>query len=709
MSTGDSLTEIYVYENTQLLEQLEEMLLDSEKNAALEKSHIDEIFRVMHTLKGSSAMMGYEGLTQLSHGMEDMFAALRQNLDTPKEAWEPIISLVLECVDFFKGEIAKVQSGASPDGEIASLHSRAVDLLHMIEGGSAQPGAIIMPGDPAPATTTAAATVAAPVSPKGEGQHYYKARLFFANGSAMESVRAFAVVNSLDGLYTRIAHEPKDLNVNCDDLIIANGFLLYLESPLDGAEIESKLSDTMFLQSLEFSELSPEEALPHFSSSPAGMAEPVAAPQRPQAQAEPPQERILMQQQAASLPEQESKEATPGAPKSITHNFLSVNVGKVDKLMDLVGEIVTTESMVIKHPEILKLHIESFEKQSRRLRQLTDELQDVVMSIRMVPISSTFRKMQRIVRDMSLKTGKEAQLILLGEQTEVDKNVIEHLSDPLMHMIRNGMDHGLEPAAERLSKGKPAMGTIVLEARNTGGDVIITVTDDGQGLNRDKLIKKAQERGLTQKSESEISDREAYNFILLPGFSTNEQVTEFSGRGVGMDVVCSNVEKMGGNVSISSEPGKSTTFTLQIPLTLAIIDGMDVRVGSEHYIIPILNIKESFELKAKDLIVAPDGTESIIIRGKCYLVQRIHRLFNVPNAEENLGSGIMVLVESDRGSVCLFVDQLVGEQQAVIKPLPTFITHILGRLPYISGCTILGNGSISLIMDVNSLTANGTV
>lgn len=701
MSTCDSLTEVYVYENTQLLEQLEEMLLDSEKNAALEKSHIDEIFRVMHTIKGSSAMMGYEGLTQLAHGMEDMFAALRQNLETPKEAWELIISLVLECVDFFKNEISKVQSGLLPDGEIARLHERALGLLLMItgkpEGGASQPKTALMPGESFPSSEPLAAGVD---GSKDGDLRYYKARLFFTNGSAMESVRAFAVVNSLEGLYTRLVHEPKDLNVNCDDIIIANGFLLYLESPCGRREVESRLSDTMFLQSLEFSELAPREALPRLAASLQGRPAEAARNRAYQGGEEAPGQPVK------PGPDQELKESAAGAPKSITHNFLSVNVGKVDKLMDLVGEIVTTESMVIKHPQVVDLHIESFEKQSRRLRQLTDELQDVVMSIRMVPISSTFRKMQRIVRDMCLKTGKEAQLMLLGEQTEVDKNVIEHLSDPLMHMIRNCVDHGMESAEERLANGKPAVGTIVLEARNTGGDVVITIADDGQGLSRDKIIKKAQEKGLTQKSEGEISDREAYNFILVPGFSTKEQVTEFSGRGVGMDVVCSNVEKMGGTVSIDSEPGRSTTFTLQIPLTLAIIDGMDVQVGGEHYIIPILNIRESFELKTKDLIIAPDGTESIIIRGKCFLIRRLHQLFGVPNGKEDLGAGIMVLVESDRGSVCLFVDQIVGEQQAVIKPLPNFISHVLGRLPYISGCTILGNGSISLILDVNSLATN---
>lgn len=722
MSTGDSLTEVYVYENSQLLEQLEEMLLDSEKNAYLEKSHIDEIFRVMHTIKGSSAMMGYEGLTKLAHGMEDMFSPLRQNPEMPKEIWELVINLVLECIDFFKNEIAKVQEGLLPDGEMGALHERSVALLHKINGKpeeapAQESAAIIMPGDASSAAEPSAPREGASATIAGNGTpRYYKAKIHFANGSSMESVRAFAVVNSLEGLYTRISHEPKDLNVNCDEAIIANGFTMYLETAVDSKEIEARLAETLFLQSLEFSEMSTQEIQSIYPDSPVlakaqeEAAAPAAAEKEPvkaaaAAAASPAADTAAAPAASKAAAAKEGAKA-PGGAHGITQNFLSVNVGKVDALMALVGEIVTTESMVTKHPQVVDMHIESFEKQARRLRQLTDDLQDVVMSIRMVPISSTFRKMQRIVRDMCHKTGKQADLVLLGEQTEVDKNIVENLSDPLMHMVRNSVDHGIETVEERLAKGKPAKGTIVLEARNTGGDVIITISDDGQGLDKSAIVRKAQDRGLTQRSEMEISDREAYNFIMAPGFSTNDVVTEYSGRGVGMDVVCSNLEKMGGTVSVDSEPGNGTTFTLHIPLTLAIIDGMEVKVGNEHYIIPIQNIQQSFELKDQDLIVEPDGSESIIIRGQCFHVRRLHQLFGIPGAKEDLREGIIMLLDSERGSICLFVDQIVGEQQAVIKPLPTFITSSLGRLPYISGCSILGNGGISLIMDVNSLTSS---
>jgi len=291
MSTSDSLTDVYVYENSQLLEHLEEMLLDSEKNSVLEKAHIDEIFRVMHTIKGSSAMMGYDALMKLAHGMEDMFSPLRQNPDIPKETCENIISLVLECIDFFKGEIAKVQDGLLPDGEIGDLHERAMALMATINGEEAAPKAetapatIVMPGDPVPETAPAAAEASAAAGV--EGMQYYKALLHFTAGCAMESVRAFAVVNSLDGLYARIAHEPKDLNVNCDEAIIANGLLLYLETNCERDEIEARLGETLFLQSLEFSEVPAAEALAAMGESPASAAapEPEPAPADPVAAA----------------------------------------------------------------------------------------------------------------------------------------------------------------------------------------------------------------------------------------------------------------------------------------------------------------------------------------------------------------------------------------------------------------------------------------
>ena len=369
--------------------------------------------------------------------------------------------------------------------------------------------------------------------------------------------------------------------------------------------------------------------------------------------------------------------------------------------MNLVGEIVTTESMVEKQSQLENFDSDNFEKQARRLHQLTNELQDVVMSIRMVPISSTFTKMQRVVRDMSKKTGKIVDLVLIGEQTEVDKNILENISDPLMHMIRNSMDHGIEMPNDRRESSKPEKATITLEAKNTGGDVVIIIKDDGKGLDKDVIVKKAIEKGITSKSIEEISDKEAYNFILAPGFSTNTAVTEYSGRGVGMDVVHTNIRKLRGSISIDSEKGKGTMIVLRIPLTLAIVDGMKVEIGNEIYIIPSLNIKEVFRQGVYDIVENPNGEEHSIIRGNCYEIRRLSNILGI-NTEKS-DDGIMILVESEMGSACIIVDGIIGQQQVVIKPIPTLLTQFEKVQSSMAGCSILEDGSISLIFDVNSI------
>ena len=260
-------------------------------------------------------------------------------------------------------------------------------------------------------------------------------------------------------------------------------------------------------------------------------------------------------------------------------NIISVNVTKLDKLMDLVGELVISEAMVTQNPDIAGLTLDNFQKAARQHRKIISELQDVAMSIRMIPLSATLQRINRIVRDMSRKLSKEVRLEITGEETEVDKNIIERISDPLMHLVRNSVDHGIEPAEERKKKGKPEAGTITIEAKNAGGDVLIIVKDDGRGLDKESILKKARANGLINKPETELTDKEIYSYIFLPGFSTTEEITEFSGRGVGMDVVAKNIADVGGTVSVDSTPDEGTTITLRIPLTLAIMGGMIVRVG----------------------------------------------------------------------------------------------------------------------------------
>jgi two-component system chemotaxis sensor kinase CheA len=379
--------------------------------------------------------------------------------------------------------------------------------------------------------------------------------------------------------------------------------------------------------------------------------------------------------------------------------MISVNVIKLDELMDLVGELVKSEAMVTGNPELAGLSLDNFYKAARQLKKITNELQDNIMSIRMVSLGPTFQKMNRLVRDMSRKMGKEVQLEIIGEETEVDKNIIEHLGDPLMHLIRNSMDHGIEVAAEREAKGKERRGKITLEAKNSGGDVWIIVKDDGRGLNKEKILRKALEHGLTKKSENELTDKEIYSFILLPGFSTNDTVTEFSGRGVGMDVVQQNIDNIRGSIYIDSILDLGTTISIKIPLTLSIIDGMTIKVGGSRYTIPITSIKESLKISNEEVIRDMEGNEAVMLRGQSFPVTRLHKLFKVATEATELSEGIIVMVENDGRTMCLFADELLGEQQVVVKTLPRYIKKVKG----IAGCTILGDGGISLIMDIAGL------
>jgi two-component system chemotaxis sensor kinase CheA len=307
--------------------------------------------------------------------------------------------------------------------------------------------------------------------------------------------------------------------------------------------------------------------------------------------------------------------------------------------------------------------------------------------------------------NMSKKLEKEVRLELIGEETEVDKNIIDHISDPLMHLIRNSIDHGIEKSEERKAKNKPEFGTITLEAKNTGGDVLIIVKDDGRGLNKESILSKARKNGLVGKTERELTDKEIYSLILMAGFSTKEEVTEYSGRGVGMDVVNKNIDAIGGTVSIDSIEGEGTEITLKIPLTLAIIDSMTIKTGESLFSVPITSIRESFKARNEDIIIDSEGNEMIMIRGQCYAAVRLYELYKINTEVKNITDGIMLMVENNGDALCIFADEIIGEQEVVIKALPGYIRN-LKKVRGLSGCTLLGDGSISLILDVGDLTAS---
>lgn len=378
-----------------------------------------------------------------------------------------------------------------------------------------------------------------------------------------------------------------------------------------------------------------------------------------------------------------------------TSETVKVDTQKLDSLVNLVGELVIANALI---NEFLGSNANGANKNISHLNKIVKEIQDEVMSMRMVPLKSTFQKMARLVRDVSSKMGKKVHLEISGEDTELDKTVTEEIGDPLVHIIRNSIDHGIESNEERVAKGKPAEGLVRLDAFHRGGNIVIEVEDDGKGLSKERLLKKAIEKGLVEPNAS-LSDQQIYNLIFAAGFSTAEKVTDISGRGVGMDVVKKNVERLRGKVDISTVEGKGTKISIKLPLTLAIIDGMIVQVGAEKYIVPMLSIEESIRPKKDDISTVLHRGELINVRGKLLPMVRLHNLYNIKPKKTNPWEALILIVEGEGHRCGLLVDDLLGQQQIVIKSLGEQFRNIRG----ISGGAILGDGHIGLILDVGGI------
>jgi two-component system chemotaxis sensor kinase CheA len=654
---------------------------------------INEIFRIMHTIKGSSAMMMFDNIAGVSHSIEDLFYYLRE--ETPKNVdYKRLSDHVLSGADFVKEELAKIQDGEKADGDGTELAKTIDRFLQQIKG-KLPPDAPPAKAKKAPAQTPPPEPAqAAPPEPQkpstaGDNMHKYKAKIFFQEGCEMENIRAYTLVHNLQDYATDITHVPQDvIDEETIPLIRQSGFLAEFTSEKDYNFIHSHLSATVYLRELTLEELTAPGAV--------SAAAPVASVASDEAEAEDIEVVEEISSPVAPLPmDIPVTEAAHKKGASASH-MISVNVSKLDALLNLMGELVISEAMVTQNSELDGLQLESFNKETRQLRKIISNLQQTVMQMRMVPLSATFFKMHRIVRDMCRQLDKDVQLDIIGEETEVDKNIIEHIADPIMHIIRNSIDHGVEHPAERKESGKPVKARVLLEAKNAGGDVLIIIRDDGRGINTEKVLRKAEANGLTTKPGSEYTDREIQQFIFLPGFSTNDQVTAFSGRGVGMDVVSSNLEIVGGTALVDSVPGEGTTFTLKIPLTLAIIEGMSVLVAGAQYTIPIVHIIKSFKAHPENLFTDPSGNEMITERGEIFNIVRLHDFFNIEGAVTDICEGTLIMLENGEHVVCLLVDDLIGQQQAVVKSMPKYFKKVRG----LSGCTLLGNGDISLIIDV---------
>ncbi|SCJ36492.1 Chemotaxis protein CheA [uncultured Butyricicoccus sp.] len=689
-NSGDSVLEMYLYETNTLLEQLDNIMLAAEQADTLSQDDVNEIFRIMHTLKGSAAMMEYEPLMTIAHRIEDLFYLIRENtMDIVPEQDRPkLFDLLFRSIDYFRDEIGKIEKGEPLSTNI----DRFVETINMFIDKIKNDGQVAGSSGEAPSADQAAAqgcrTATVENAPAG---YPFALRVFLDEGCGMENLRAFMIVSDVRDSGTQFLYQPEDLESNTarSPEIAENGFTMYFAAENERKAAIPLISDLGFVKTYQ-----------EIDAAPAPEA------QRDEKQEPAPEATGQTEPQKAAPAAGAEATSGKGSGHQIKQSLISVNLSKLDQLMAVVGEIVITETMVTASPDLRGIEdakLDNFYKSARQLRKLTDELQDISMSLRMVPVSGTFQKMRRIVRDMGQKLGRKAQLSIIGEDTEIDKTIVDAISDPIMHIVRNSMDHGIEPDEQmRIDAGKNPVGEITLSAQNTGSEVIIKIEDDGMGVDCDAVLRKALRQGLASP-DVEYNQREIMNFLMMPGFSTNQEVTEFSGRGVGMDVVKKNVETVGGVVTMTSEKGKGSCTTLKIPLTTAIMDGMEVRVGESIFTIPIQNIRQSFKVTEKDIIHDAMQGEIINKMEEFYPVVRLYNVYGIEPQSTSINDGILVWVESSESSCCLFVDELLGKQQVVIKPLPSYLNNFKIKDAGIAGCTILGDGNISLILDVTNL------
>lgn len=710
----EGMLDMYLFENGQLLEQLQETVLEQKDADCFDEDTINEIFRTMHTIKGSSGIMMFDNVTAISHKLEDVFYYIRES-HPQNIVHEVLVEHVLEVVDFITGEMDKIQDGSPADGDPAAIIADLDQFLDEIKNGAVKEGKKLPQENVSEAPTH---FYIAPVA--NSASHFYKIYITFYPETDMANVHAYKTVYALKEFAEDLLYEPEDLISDDSSIstLMEDGFRILLQAQCTEEDIRNVVKPGYDIERVDIYECKAEEFLQgfDFGDQPAHHIDLESSSEEIEAKVQAAQESGEKEEAEKADKQEKPKMApgdfviqskSPGKPKKLAKDkpkgekaaFISVNVQKMDQLMDLIGELVISESVVLQNPDLKVpgLNLSNFNKAAQQMAKIATDLQNVIMSMRMVPLTNIFQKMNRLVFDVSRKLGKDVEFEMIGEHTEVDKNISEKISDPLMHLVRNSVDHGIEPNEERAANGKTEKGKVTLSAKTEAGKVWITVTDNGTGLDREKIMAKAKKQGLLDPDRSEASyeDKEVYQFITLPGFSTNEQVTEYSGRGVGMDVVVQNIQSIGGTLEIESTPGEGSSMILKIPLTLAIIDGVVIETGTTSFVVETGFIKQFVQVTKDMMIHEPTGEEYVMIRDECYPVLRIGDWYGLEDYRSDVEEGMMLLFEVEGKTICLFVDKLIGKQEIVVKPIPSYIKKVKG----ISGCTQLGDGSIALILD----------
>ncbi|RZI86092.1 MAG: chemotaxis protein CheA [Rubrivivax sp.] len=685
-SAGIDLSQFYQVffeEAGENLDNMEQLLLGLDITQA-DDEELNAIFRCAHSIKGGAATFGFSDVAELTHQMETLLDKLRRHELVPNAS---MVDVLLASGDALKAQLARHQGNG---GDTIDTTDLLVNIRALVAGQAA---------------VAVAAPVAVPVAPVQAAAPEPAA--VAAKGARVVELRVGPLTNmaqadELRDLFKEIEGLGKieDLPALAD---VANTRRFKLET----ASAESDLLDlftfhvsreqVVFLPwgEADVAEAKPEAAVEEtgygfFDNAPGAPVEQVApvavssAPSAPSTAVAP-----------VAKPAAKAEKPAAGGLESST---IRVSVEKVDQLINLVGELVITQAMLAQNSRGLDPVL--YQQLTSGLTDLdrnTRDLQEAVMSIRMIPMSTVFSRFPRMLRDLANKLGKKVELVTQGEATELDKGLVEKITDPLTHLVRNSCDHGVEMPADRIAKGKPEVGTITLAASHQGGSIVIEVRDDGRGLNRDKLIAKAREKGID--APDSMTDTECWNLIFAPGFSTADEVTDVSGRGVGMDVVKRNITSLGGTVEIDSAEGYGMRVAVRLPLTLAIMDGMSVGVGEEVYILPLSSVVESFQV-SEDMVKTIGGSGRVVeVREEYMPVIELEKVFQVPRFDWEHNCGIMVVVEAEGGRVALLVDELLGQQQVVVKNLESNYRKVTD----VSGATIMGDGRVALILDVGSL------
>jgi len=614
--------------------------------AVFDAETINTIFRAAHSIKGGAATFGFSAVAEFTHHAETLLDLMRSG---KRQLAQPDIDLLLRAVDTLHGLL-----GAARDGSAANL-AQVAEVQQALEAALSRPSVV------PPAATIAAA----PAASGWRIRFAPKPDLFRSGNDPLRIFRALAALGEL-----RAEPVPQPL----PGLSAADPETCYLAwtLELDGAATLAEVADC-FAWVEDECDLAIEPRQPAVAE---GMPPPTGV-------------------NVVALPVATVRAADTVPKTAEVASSIRVGTEKIDALINLVGELVITQAMLTQLAEALDpVQNEKLLNGLSQLDRNTRMLQEAVMATRMLPMEAVFSRFPRLVHDLASKLGKQVRLVTVGEQTELDKSVIEKISDPLNHLVRNSLDHGLENSESRVAAGKDAVGTITLKAAHQGGHIVIEVGDDGRGLDAARILAKAREKGVP--CGETMSEAEIYQLIFAPGFSTAEQVTDVSGRGVGMDVVKRNIQALGGSVELASRPGRGATVTIRLPLTLAILDGMSVGVGEEIFILPLSSVIESLQPLPDQVKRVADAGTVVRVRNEYLPLVDLRDWFSLPGARRPPQESIVVIVEAEGRKVALQIDELVGQQQVVIKSLEANYRRVRG----VSGATILGDGRVSLILDV---------